>query len=348
MERFIIGHNADPSNWRERLERLAPRCLELFIPPKYSEGDGLVELRKQFEQMARHPAARALEFASCHFPWGESANGYSRYNPVDDQYFFPFSEIARAFREFCSEAGLPPQRCALNFHNLYELPRSMLEELRTKGKLRALREVLLAHARHQTRAAQDILDILEVPLTLVNENNPPVGDGDRMSVVDVFAKDLAERTSELHTRTCMDLSHFFMTKFYYDLAAGDRPSFPYLEEETRKGGDCRDSMSFEDCLKRLRPLYFHVSDTKAPGTRRDFEGLPIGSGDTPWIDVLAAMGRYASQNDNELYLIIELKGGHTKEGMESCSSSERELRGFIQDCFAGGFLDAICEKESVQ
>lgn len=348
MKRFIIGHNADPSNWRHRLDRLSPRCLELFIPPKYSEEDGLLELRRQLEQMARHPAARKLEFASCHFPWGESVNGHSRYNPVDDQYFFPFSEIARAFGEFCSETGLPPQRSALNFHNLYELPRSMLEGLRTKGNLGALREVLLAHAHDQTRAAKEILAILELPLTLVNENNPPIGDGDRMSIVDVFAEDLAARTSDLHVRACMDLSHFFMTKFYYDLAVEDRPSFPYLEEQTREGGTCRNTLSFEDHLDKLRPLYFHVSDTKAPGTRREFEGLPIGSGDTPWIDVLAAMGRYASQNDTELFLIVELKGGHTKEGMEFCSSSERELRGFIEDCFASGFLDAISDKETVQ
>ncbi|UCD57602.1 MAG: hypothetical protein JSV16_00395, partial [Candidatus Hydrogenedentota bacterium] len=251
MERFIIGHNADPSNWRKRFERLTPRCLELFVPPKYSEGDGLLELQGAFEQMARHPLARALEFASCHFPWGESANGHSRYNLVDDQYFFPFSAIARAFQDFCSEIALPPERCALNFHNLYELPRSMLEKLKGKGKLPALREVLHAHARGQTRAAKGILNALALPLTLANENNPPIGDGDRMSVVDVFAEDLSARALELHTRTCMDLSHFFMTKFYYELPREGRPSFPHLEQECQNGTDRGRHLSFESYVNKL-------------------------------------------------------------------------------------------------
>lgn len=345
MERFIIGHNVDPSNWRERLEQLTPRCLEMFVPPRYAEGEGLFELRKAFEQMARHPIARALEFASCHFPWGESANGYSKYNLADDQYFFSFLEIARAFHGFCSDIGLPPQRCAVNFHNLYELPRSMLEGLKKRAKLAPLREALLAHARGQTQAARRLLDILELPITLVNENNPPVGDGDRMSVVDVFAEDTADRTSEPGVRACMDLSHFFMTKSYYEPATGERPSFPYLELESDDDGACRRILDFEAYLERMRPLYFHVSDTKTPGTDRACEGLPIGTGDTPWDDVLPAMARYASLNENKLFLIIEIKGGHTAEGTRLCASSERQLRGLIEDCFASGFKDAISDRE---
>ena len=108
MERFVIGHNADPSNWRQRLEELVPRCLEIFVPPRYCEGDGLLELRRMFEQMAQHPVGRSLEFASCHFPWGESKDNYSMYNLVDHQYFFSFTEIAQAFSAFCSKINLPP------------------------------------------------------------------------------------------------------------------------------------------------------------------------------------------------------------------------------------------------
>ena len=344
MERFVVGHNADPSNWRERLELLAPHCLEIFIPPRYCEGQGLIELHSVFEQMARHPAAKALEFASCHFPWGESANGYSRYNLIDDQYFFPFLEIARAFRAFCRELKLPPGRSALNFHNLYELPRAVLEKLKRERKLAEMREALLAHAYAQTQTAKRVLEILDLPITLANENNPPLGDGDRMSIVDVLAEDLARRATALDTCTCMDLSHFFMTKFYYGLKPHDRPSFPYLEMESEKSQDIPD---FEVFLEKMSPLYFHVSDTRAPGTSREFEGLPVGTGDTPWIDALTALGRYASHSDTKLFLIIEIKGGHTADGIKRCSSSERELRGFIEDCFTSGFLKAISKKESV-
>ncbi len=343
MERFIVGHNADPSNWREGLELLAPRCLEIFVPPRYCEGSGLFELRSAFEQMARHPNAKNLEFASCHFPWGESANGYSRYNLIDDQYFSPFLEIARAFYGFCRELDLPPERSAVNFHNLYELPRSLLDALKREGKLAEMRETLLAHAYAQTQTAKRTLEILDLPLTLTNENNPPLGDGDRMSIVDVFADDLDRRATALGTCTCMDLSHFFMTKFYYDLKPHDRPSFPYLEVECE---GLQDFPDFEAFLEKMRPLYFHVSDTKAPGTSRTFEGLPVGTGDTPWTEALAALGRYASRRDSKLFLIIEIKGGHTADGIKHCSSSERELRGFIEDCFTSGFLKAISKKES--
>lgn len=328
-------------NWRERLERLRPRCLEMFVPPKYAEGQGLVELRKELEQMAQHPVARALELASCHFPWGESANGYSRYNLADDQYFYPFIEIATILNDFRSDIGLPPERCALNFHNLYELPRLLLEKLRSERKLAAVRGTLLAHARNQTLTAQKLLDIVGLPLTLVNENNPPIGDGDRMSIVDVFAEDLATRATELHTRTCMDLSHVFMTRFHYGLPQSERPSFPYLEHESREEPNPSRRLDFDEYLERLRPLYFHVSDTKGPGARREFEGLPIGKGDTPWTDVLPAMARYASRNDNRLFMVIEIKGGHTAEGLSLCEESERELIGIIEDCFASGFLEAI-------
>ncbi len=344
MERFIIGHNADPSNWRQRLEQLAPRCLELFVPPRYCEGSGLLELQRALEQMAEHPAAQSLEFASCHFPWGQSGENHSIYNLVDHQYFFSFSEIARTFSAFCREIGLPPERSALNFHNLYELPRRMLEDLKRAGKLAAFRETLLAHADAQTRAAKGILDILNAPLTLVNENNPPLGDGDRMSIADVFAEDVSQRAAENVVRACMDLSHFFMTRFYYDLPPNERPSFPYLEMESDAGSSCRRAIDFEGYLAALNPLYFHVSDTKKPGTDRTFEGLPVGTGDTPWTDVLPALGRYASMHDTRLFLIIEIKGGHTTDGLHSCSASEHRLRGLIEDCFTSGFMDAISEK----
>lgn len=326
MERFIIGHNADPSNWRQRLDRLSPRCMEMFVPPKYSEGEGLVELRRAFEQMASHPVARAIEFASCHFPWGESANGYSRYNLIDHQYFYPFCEIARSFHDFCREIGLPPERSALNFHNLYELPRSMLAGLKADGKLAALREMFLEHARAQTSAAKAILRLLDLPLVLVNENNPPIGDGDRMSVVDVFAEDVAARISYTGIRTCMDLSHFFMTKFYFEIERKGRPSFPYLDLESEENGGCGRRLTFDGYLENMHPLYFHVSDTKRPGASRTFEGLPIGSGDTPWEDVLQTLAHHVSRGNGKAFLIIEIKGGHTAEGTELCLASEKRLR----------------------
>lgn len=347
MERFVIGHNADPSNWRQRLEKLTPRCLELFVPPRYCEGDGLLELQRALEQMAKHPEAQSLEFASCHFPWGESANKYSSYNLVDHQYFYSFSEIARTFSTFCSEIGLPPENSALNFHNLYELPRRMLEDWKRKGKLAAFRDTLLAHADAQTKTARAILDILDLPLTLVNENNPPIGDGDRMSIVDVFAEDASQRIAENLIHTCMDLSHFLMTQFYYDLLPEDRPSFPYLEMKSDAGPACRQTTDFEGYLATLNPLYFHVSDTKKPGMDRRFEGLPVGTGDTPWTDVLPALGRYASSNNATLFLIIEIKGGHATEGTHLCSALEHKLRGLIEDCFTSGFMDAISEKEAL-
>jgi hypothetical protein len=90
-----------------------------------------------------------------------------------------------------------------------------------------------------------------------------------------------------------------------------------------------------------------VSDTKRPGTDRKFEGLPIGTGDTPWTDVLPAIARYASMRDGKLFLIIEIKGGHTTEGTHLCSSSEKQLRGLIKDCFASGFIEAVSEKGTV-
>ncbi len=301
----------------------------------------MVELRKAFEQMAQHPNARTLEFASCHFPWGEGADGYSRYRLADAQYFFPFIAIATDFNDFRVEICLPPDRCALNFHNLYELPRPLLEKAKKEDGLAALREAMLGHARCQTLTAQTLLDIFGLTLTLVNENNPPIGDGDRMSIVDVFAEDLAARTADLHTRTCVDLSHVFMTKFYYALPHTNRPSFPYLELESGKTPDPTERLDFERYLNEVRPLYFHVSDTKAPGVSRSFEGLPVGKGDTPWTDVLTAMARYAAHNNNKIFMIIEIKGGHTAEGLDLCSESERELIGLIEDCFASGFLEAI-------
>jgi hypothetical protein len=346
VERFIIGHNVDPSNWRARIERLTPRCLEIFVPPRYCAEKGLTELRDAFEQMAEHPAVQALEFASCHFPWGEPCNGHSKYALVDDQYFFPFLEIAQAFHGLCSSIGLTSDRTALNFHNLYELPRSLLERLRAKGRIQAFREAMLAHAAIQTETARKLLDILEVPITLVSENNPPVGDGERMSIVDVFSEDIAGRAREPHVRACMDLSHFFMTRFYYDLALENRSSFPYLELESDETGECRKILDFDGYLDSMRPMYFHVSDTKAPGADREFEGIAIGTGDTPWTDVLPSMARYASHAGTKLFLIIEIKGGHTAEGIRVCSDSERRLREIIEDCFASGFLDAISGKES--
>jgi hypothetical protein len=344
MERFVIGHNADPTNWRQRLEELTPRCLELFVPPRYCDGDGLVELRRAFEQMAQHPLAQTLEFASCHFPWGENAGEHSAYTLVDHQYFLAFSEIAQGFSDFCTELGLPPERSALNFHNLYELPRVLLDRLGQTAKLAAFRETLLSHAFAQTRAARQILALLDIPLTLVNENNPPVGDGDRMSVIDVFAEDTARRISELDVRTCMDLSHFFMTRFFYELPPKERPSFPYLELESNNEARCQRIIEFERYVARFRPLYFHISDTKRPGTERRFEGLPIGKGDTPWTDVLPALARYAVTNGNKLFLIVEIKGGHTQEGTLVCASSAQKLLGLIEDCFASGFIDAISEE----
>jgi hypothetical protein len=296
--------------------------------------------------MGGHPLARKLEFASCHFPWGEPADGYSRYNMVDHQYFLAFIEIARAFAGFCSTVGIPPQRSALNFHNLYELPRVLLEEIKATDRLETLRETLLLHARSQTLAARKLLDILDLPLTLVNENNPPIGDGDRMSIMDVFAEDPAARTSEVSMRTCMDLSHFFMTRFYFARPPEQRPSFPYLELETAKDASCKRTLDFEGYVSKLRPLHFHVSDTKTPGTNRECEGLPVGTGDTPWADVIPALARYASHVDDKLFLIVEIKGGHTVEGMEACAASERRLRGLIEDCFASGFMDAIEQRGS--
>ena len=348
MERFVIGHNADPSNWRQRLDQLIPRCLEIFVPPRYCEGDGFLELRKMFEQMARHPVGRSLEFASCHFPWGESTDSYSIYRLVDDQYFYSFIEIAQSFSAFCTEIGLPPERSALNFHNLYELPRSMLEKLKKNGSLAAFRKTLLAHADAQTKAADEIREIFDLPITIVNENNPPIGDGDRMSIIDVFAEDHSQRTGGKSARACMDLSHFFMTQFYYELSPEDRPSFPYLELESDDASACRRTIDFAGYLEKMRPLYFHISDTKRPGIDRKFEGLAIGAGDTPWADVLPALARYASLNNNRLFLIIEIKGGHTAEGIHLCSSSEQHLNGLIEDCFASGFMDAISDKGSPQ
>ncbi|GAB4333923.1 MAG: hypothetical protein Kow0099_05850 [Candidatus Abyssubacteria bacterium] len=301
--------------------------MELFVPPKYSEGEGLVALRRALEEMSGHPVARMLEFASCHFPWGERANGYSRYNLIDHQYFYPFCEIAGAFHDFCREIGLPPERAALNFHNLYELPRSMLARLKTDGKLAALREMFLEHALAQTLTANAVLNLLGLSLTLVNENNPPIGDGDRMSVVDVFAEDTAVRASKAAIRACLDLSHFFMTKFYFETEQPERPPFPYLELESEDSGRCRRQMTFEEYVETLRPLYFHVSDTKRPGTCRTVEGLPIGTGDTPWEEVLQTLAHYASRNDDgKIFLMIELKGGHTSEGTELCRTSEEKLR----------------------
>ena len=104
------------------------------------------------------------------------------------------------------------------------------------------------------------------------------------------------------------------------------------------------NQEFENYMKVLQPLYFHVSDTKAPGTSREFEGIAIGTGDTPWQDVLPAMARYASGDGEKIFLVIELKGGHTVEGTQLCLDSERRLREFVEDCFASGFLNALSEK----
>ena len=165
-----------------------------------------------------------------------------------------------------------------------------------------------------------------------------------MSIIDVFAEDISHRISEYEICACMDLSHFFMTRFYYELPPKERPSLPYLETESDTASACRRIIDFENYLATLHPLYFHVSDTKRPGADRRFEGLPIGTGDTPWTDVLPAMARYASVKNDKLFLIIEIKGGHTTEGTRLCSSSEKQLRGLIEDCFASGFIDAISDK----
>lgn len=344
MERFVIGHNADPSNWRRRLDRLKPQCLEIFVPPKYAEGDGLIALRKEFEQMASHPVAQKLQFASCHFPWGETVGTYSRYNVIDHQYFYPLTEIARGFCGFCDAIGLPSKRTVLNFHNLYEFPLTVLNELKDNGRLSDIREIFLEHARRQTIAAKGILDIFGLPIILTNENNPPIGDGHRHSVVDVFAEDSEERSAHVDMRACMDLSHFFMTRFYYDLPSNDRPSFPYLEHESDNDHACKCELNIDGYLSRLRPIYFHVSDTTRPGIYPECEGLPVGEGETPWDVFLPAAARFAARTKDKLYMIIEIKGGHTEEGTERCAASEEYLRRRIEDCFASGFIDAITEE----
>jgi len=343
MERFVIGHNGDPSNWRERLEILTPRCFEVFIPPRFCSPAGLEELEKAFEELAEHPAARALEFLSCHFPWGETLDGYSLYRLIDDQYFHSFWRIASAFNTLCRSLKLPPERTALNFHNLYEIPRSLLERMKQQNKLADLRRIFLEHADAQTLAAKKMLELLDLQLTLVNENNPPIGAGERMGLVDVFPSDLAERKDSIGIETCFDLSHFFMTKFYYDLKPRERPRFPYLDLESETHPETQPD--FEVFVEKIKPLYFHVSDTKAPGTDRSLEGVEIGTGDTPWTDVLTALGRYAFHNRRKLYLIIEIKGGYTSEGIAQCKNSELALRGYIEDCFTSGFLKALEEKD---
>jgi hypothetical protein len=343
VERFVIGHNADPSNWRERLEVLAPQCLEIFVPARHASPEGLDEVENAFGGIAAHPAAKEIEFLSCHFPWGETLDGYSSYELVDDQYFYSFERIATAFHKLFTRLGLPPERSALNFHNLYEFPHPLLKRLRQQKKLRALRDVFLKHALDQTLAAKRLLEIFELPLALVNENNPPIGAGDRMSIIDVIPRDLAERASQLNIGTCLDLSHFFMTKFYFDLPPKERPDFPYLEQELESDPDF--FPDFEFFLNAVEPLYYHVSDTRRPGTDRSFEGVAIGTGDTPWINVLTVLGQYAFHRSEKLYLIIELKGGYTAEGIRQCQESERVLRGYIEDCFSSGFLEALEEKD---
>lgn len=344
MDRFIIGHNVDPSNWRQRLETLTPRCLEMFVPPRYCTQAGLAELEHAFEGIAAHPAAGSLEFFSCHFPWGETVDGFSQYRLVDNQYFHSFIRIAAAFDRACRSLNLPPERSALNFHNLYEFPRLLLEKLKRENGLTGLRDIFLSHAFAQTAAAKDLLELFGLELTLVNENNPPIGAGEHMSIVDVFPNDLASRSSALGIGACFDLSHFFMTKFYYDLKPRERPGFPYLdlEAEANPAGISH----LESFLDSVKPLYFHVSDTRAPGTGRSHEGVPVGTGDTPWIDVLAALGQYAFHRQRKLYLIVEIKGAYTAEGIRQCRESEQALRGYIEDCFSSGFLKALEEKDT--
>jgi hypothetical protein len=343
MERFVIGHNADPSNWRERIDAFSPQCLELFIPPRYTSPAGLSVLEEAFAALAKHPGAQALEFLSCHFPWGETVDGFSRYHLIDDQYFHSFRTIAQAFNDLRLRLGLPSERSVLNFHNLYEFPRELLKKLKRENKLVSLREILLEHAHAQTLAAKRLLDILGFELTLANENNPPVGAGDRMSVIDVFPADLAARSQSVGVSACFDLSHFFMTKFYYDLTPVERPDFPYLELESEAHPDRLPI--FEKFLNMVNPLYYHISDTRWPGTDRTLEGVAIGTGGTPWVDVLTTLGQYAFRYSRKLYLIIELKGGYTAEGIRQCRESEQALRGYIEDCFSSGFLKALEEKD---
>jgi hypothetical protein len=157
MERFVIGHNADPSNWRERLEMLAPRCFEIFVPARHASPAGLDEVENAFAGIAAHPAAKLIEFLSCHFPWGETVDDYSTYKLVDDQYFYSFERIAAAFHKLCTALALPPERSALNFHNLYEFPRHLLKLLREQNKLSALRNVLLKHALTRHLRQRDCL-----------------------------------------------------------------------------------------------------------------------------------------------------------------------------------------------
>jgi hypothetical protein len=188
-----------------------------------------------------------------------------------------------------------------------------------------------------------LLEVFELPVSLVNENNPPVGAGDRMSIVDVMPRDLVERVAKLGTGTCLDLSHYFMTRFYSELPSEERPDFPYLEHELEPNCDC--IPGFETFLNTVEPSYYHISDTRRPGTNRSYEGIAIGTGDTPWINVLTALGQYAFRQNRKLYLIIELKGGYTAEGIRQCRDSEQVLRGYIEDCFASGFLEALEEKD---
>ncbi|RJP17495.1 MAG: hypothetical protein C4520_16135 [Candidatus Abyssobacteria bacterium SURF_5] len=339
MERFVIGHNADPSNWRTRLEILNPQCLEIFVPPRYCTLEGLSGLENVFKQMASHPAVQQLEFLSCHFPWGETIDGYSRYHLIDDSYFRSLWRIAAAFDKLCRTLDLVPERSALNFHNLYELPRPFLLQLKQKGKLPALRDIFLRHADEQTLAARKLLEVLDLRLMLATENNPPIGAAEYMSIIDVFAADLANRAARMGIKTCLDLSHFFMTKFYYDLEPDKRPVFPYLDHECENPNQF--PLDFESFQRALDPLYYHVSDTKAPGTDRNQEGVAIGTGDTPWIDVLTSLGKHAFKCNQKAFLIIEIKGAYTTEGMELCRKSEQALRGYIEDCFASGFLEAL-------
>lgn len=324
-----IGHLVDVKNWRDRLEAFRPECLELYLLPTDITAEGFENLERQLAALANHPLASRLSFLAVSFPWGSRQLDMA-FTPIDYNYYIPFIRLLEVLEEFCQRLGLQERACVLNFHVLYQVPSSALSGFVSRGKGSVLQKIYKEAALSVVWATVRLRDELAPSVSLSMENGAPLGEGGYLALLDVSGEDLRERSSVLPIEVCCDLSHFFMSYFYYR-DEGRTETLQNLEmyRDSETGSPPKSLTSLEAFCELVQPLYFHVSDVAAPGYLKSSEGAPVGKGLVDWEETVRTLRQYSAkvQNTSEsVPLILEIVGGHTLEGKRRCQASEKRLR----------------------
>jgi sugar phosphate isomerase/epimerase len=137
---------------------------------------------------------------------------------------------------------------------------------------------------------------------LAVENTYPRLDGDSASVGPFHPADLC-RMEKHGVRTVLDLAHYQLYSNYLSYGKGrtagdlDRERYGYAPP-------------WDQCIKALAGslVLLHISDAR--GFKVEGEGLPVGSGEIPFADVLAA----ANSLGRDMQGTIELNCGHLQKG----------------------------------